>query len=49
MMSNSAAPDPALPQKFARWVEEAVEEGRLSEQRVNRSLARIETLNRIAR
>lgn len=44
MMSNSAAPDPALPQKFARWVEEAVEEGRLSEQRVNRSLARIETL-----
>ncbi|HAQ36771.1 MAG TPA: glycosyl hydrolase, partial [Alphaproteobacteria bacterium] len=28
MMSNSAAPDPALPQKFARWVEEAVEEGR---------------------
>lgn len=44
MMSNSAAPDPALPQKFARWVEEAVEEGRLSEQRVNRSLARIEAL-----
>ena len=48
MMSNSAAPDPALPQKFARWVEEAVEEGRLSEQRVNRSLARIETLQRMA-
>lgn len=44
MMSNSASPDPELPQKFIRWVNEAIAEGRLSEQRINQSAARLAVL-----
>lgn len=44
MMSNSAAPDPELPQKFAQWIGEAVADGTLSEGRINRSVARLDRL-----
>ena len=44
MMSNSAAPDPELPQKFAQWIGEAIEEDVLSEARINRSVARLDIL-----
>ncbi|MEE2565940.1 glycoside hydrolase family 3 N-terminal domain-containing protein [Hyphobacterium marinum] len=47
MMSNSAAPDPELPQKFARWIGEAVDEGRLSEGRIDRSIARLDCLRAV--
>lgn len=45
MMSNSAAPDPELPQKFAQWIGEAVADGTLSEGRINRSVARLDRLS----
>nr|WP_238934971.1 glycoside hydrolase family 3 N-terminal domain-containing protein [Maricaulis parjimensis] len=44
MMSNSARPDPELPQNFIRWVTEAIAEGRLSEHRINQSAARLAVL-----
>jgi len=44
MMSNSAAPDPELPQKFARWIGEAIEEGTFGEARINRSMQRLDVL-----
>lgn len=44
MMSNSASPDPELPQNFIRWVSEAIAEGRLSEHRINQSAARLAVL-----
>ncbi len=44
MMSNSASPDPELPQNFIRWVTEAIAEGRLSEHRINQSAARLAVL-----
>jgi len=44
MMSNSANPAPELPQNFIRWVNEAIAEGRLSEQRINQSAARLAVL-----
>ncbi len=46
MMSNSAAPDPELPQRFVGWVMEAMAEGRFDETRINQSFARIEVLKR---
>jgi len=46
LMSNSAAPDPELPQRIVSWVEEAIETGRLSEHRINQSVARIDVLKR---
>jgi beta-N-acetylhexosaminidase len=48
MMSNSAAPNPELPQIFASWVLEAIGEGRLSELRINQSVARIGVLKKRA-
>ena len=44
MMSNSAAPDPELPQRVAAWVGEAIAEGRLSEARIDASVARLDVL-----
>ncbi|MEE2525378.1 glycoside hydrolase family 3 N-terminal domain-containing protein [Hyphobacterium sp. HN65] len=46
MMSNSAAPDPELPQRFASWVEEAVAAGELTERRIDQSMARLDVLAR---
>ncbi|MDG1417702.1 MAG: glycoside hydrolase family 3 N-terminal domain-containing protein [Maricaulis sp.] len=46
MLSNSAAPDPELPQRVVGWVREAIEAGRLSETRINQSVARIGVLKR---
>jgi len=46
MMSNSAAPDPELPQRFADWVEEAVGSGELTEHRIDQSIARLGVLAR---
>lgn len=46
MMSNSAAPDPELPQRFADWVEEAVAAGELTERRIDQSMARLDVLAR---
>ncbi|MCW5724657.1 MAG: glycoside hydrolase family 3 protein [Maricaulaceae bacterium] len=44
MMSNSAAPDPQLPQNAVRWVMQAIEEGRIEEGRIHRSFARLAAL-----
>ncbi|WP_420431166.1 glycoside hydrolase family 3 N-terminal domain-containing protein [Hyphobacterium sp.] len=44
MMSNSAAPDPELPQRFAGWVEEAVASSELTEARIDASMARLDAL-----
>ncbi|WP_421792583.1 glycoside hydrolase family 3 N-terminal domain-containing protein [Hyphobacterium sp.] len=44
MMSNSAAPDPELPQRFADWVEEAVAAGELTEAQIDLSMARLDQL-----
>lgn len=44
MMSNSAAPDPELPQRFQAWVMEAIAEGRFTEDRINQSAARLAVL-----
>lgn len=44
MMSNSAAPDPELPQRVAGWVGEAIAEGRFDEARIDASVARLEVL-----
>jgi len=44
MMSNSAAPDPDLPIRFADWIEAAVETGELTELRINQSMARLNVL-----
>tara|TARA_R110002096_G_scaffold124149_3_gene268554 strand:- start:3426 stop:4541 length:1116 start_codon:yes stop_codon:yes gene_type:complete len=44
MLSNSAAPDPELPQRIAGWVGEAITEGRLTEARIDQSVARIAAL-----
>lgn len=44
MMSNSAAPDPDLPRRFASWVEEAVASGELTEARIDRSMERLDAL-----
>lgn len=41
MLSNSAAPNMELPQTILRWVEEAIEEGRFDEARIDRSVERI--------
>ena len=48
MMSNSAAPDPDLPLRFADWVEEAVANGDLTERRIDQSMARLNALARLA-
>jgi beta-N-acetylhexosaminidase len=48
MMSNSAAPDPELPQRVLGWVTTAIEDGRLTESRINQSSARIEVMKRRA-
>jgi beta-N-acetylhexosaminidase len=48
MMSNSAAPDPELPQRVLGWVTDAIEEGRLTEGRINQSFARIGVMKRRA-
>lgn len=44
MMSNSAAPDPELPQRFAGWVEQAVATGELLESQIDASMARLDQL-----
>lgn len=44
MMSNSAAPDPELPQRFAGWIEDAVAVGELTELRIDQSMARLDVL-----
>ena len=44
MLSNSAAPDPDLPQRVVSWVTEAIAEGRLTEARIDQSVARIAAL-----
>lgn len=46
MMSNSARPDPELPQHVVGWVREAIDAGRLTELRINQSVARIAALKR---
>ena len=48
MLSNSAAPDPELPQRIAGWVGEAISEGRLTEARIDQSVARIAALRTAA-
>ena len=40
----SAAPDPDLPQRIAGWVSDAIAEGRLTEARIDASVARLEVL-----
>jgi beta-N-acetylhexosaminidase len=49
MMSNSAAPDRELPQKFAQWIGEAIEAGTFDEAHIERSLDRLDTLERHVR
>jgi beta-N-acetylhexosaminidase len=44
MMSNSAVPDPDLPQRFAGWIEDAVNSGELTEARIDRSMERLDAL-----
>jgi len=44
MLSNSAAPDAELPQRIVGWVEAAIAEGRLTEHRINQSVARLAVL-----
>ncbi|WP_339336413.1 glycoside hydrolase family 3 N-terminal domain-containing protein [uncultured Maricaulis sp.] len=44
MLSNSAAPDAELPQRIVGWVEAAITEGRLTEHRINQSVARLAVL-----
>lgn len=44
MLSNSAAPDPELPQRIVDWVIAAISEGRLTEARIDASVARLEIL-----
>jgi len=44
MMSNSAAPDPQLPQRVTSWVGEAIAEGRFAEARIDASVARLDVL-----
>ena len=44
MISNSAAPDPELPQRIVDWVIAAISEGRLTEARIDASVARLEVL-----
>jgi beta-N-acetylhexosaminidase len=44
MLSNSAAPDPDLPQRIVDWVIEAIVEGRFTEARIDQSVARIAAL-----
>lgn len=46
MMSNSAAPNPELPQMFINWIAEAIGEGRVDERRIDQSAARIAVLKR---
>ncbi|GJL98096.1 MAG: glycosyl hydrolase [Hyphobacterium sp.] len=48
MMSNSAAPDPELPQRFADWIEAAVAAGELTETRIDESVARLTILRQRA-
>ncbi|RKR03974.1 glycoside hydrolase family 3 protein [Maricaulis maris] len=44
MLSNSAAPDPELPQRIVDWVVAAISDGRLTEARINQSVARLAVL-----
>ncbi len=44
MLSNSAAPDPELPQRIVDWVIAAISEGRLTEARIDASVARLDVL-----
>lgn len=44
MLSNSAAPDAELPQRIVGWVEAAIRDGRLTEHRINQSVARLAVL-----
>ena len=44
MLSNSAAPDPELPQRIVGWVGEAIAEGRFDEARIDASVARLDVL-----
>jgi beta-N-acetylhexosaminidase len=44
MLSNSARPDPELPQRIVGWVEQAIEQGRFDEARIDRSVARIDAM-----
>ncbi|WP_291842973.1 glycoside hydrolase family 3 N-terminal domain-containing protein [Maricaulis sp.] len=44
MLSNSAAPDAELPQRIVGWVEAAIADGRLTEARINQSVARLAVL-----
>ena len=46
MLSNSARPDPELPQRIVGWVEEAIEQGRFDEARIDRSVARIAAMRK---
>tara|TARA_R110000744_G_scaffold125730_15_gene231884 strand:+ start:32384 stop:33499 length:1116 start_codon:yes stop_codon:yes gene_type:complete len=48
MLSNSAAPDPELPQRIVDWVIEAIVEGRFTEARIDQSVARIAALRMAA-
>ncbi|WP_339742872.1 glycoside hydrolase family 3 N-terminal domain-containing protein [uncultured Maricaulis sp.] len=48
MLSNSAAPDPQLPQRVLGWVSEAITEGRLTEARIDQSVARIAALRAVS-
>lgn len=48
MLSNSAAPDPELPQRIVDWVIEAIVEGRFTEARIDQSVARIAALKQSA-
>ena len=44
LISNSANPDPDLPQKIVVWVEEAIDAGVLTRARIDEAVARIEAL-----
>lgn len=45
MMSNSAAPDPDLPVRFADWIEAAIAGGELTEARIDESMMRLAGLH----
>jgi len=49
MMSNSAAPDPDLPVRFADWIEAAVADGELTETRIDESMIRLSFLDQRTR
>lgn len=46
LISNSADPDPELPQHILGWVEEAIEDGSLPAERIDAAMARLDALDR---